>query len=177
MEPSLWTMSLRLHSLVTPWTCWGSPVYSCTWSASAWLALQQRGGTSSGCVSAILHHVELIHTSFNMMLRNNSWVYLMSRVRAHVFFIFFLLTSYCVFTAPSLWVPVRGSIRLDDVRVHRGYDLQHHLPDYRPFRWAPLGGCRFKSRNMADWITPQSTHTGQGAFSGSVLHTAAYRLA
>lgn len=51
MEPSLWTMSLRPRSSVTPTTCWGSQDCSCIWSGCAWRVLQQRGKMSNGFVS------------------------------------------------------------------------------------------------------------------------------
>lgn len=54
MEPSLSTMSLHLHSLAMPWTCSGSPVCLCTWSAFALLDLQPSAGTSRGLVCDFL---------------------------------------------------------------------------------------------------------------------------
>ena len=41
-------MSSPLRSLETPWTCWGSRVYSCTWFGCAWLALPPTAATSRG---------------------------------------------------------------------------------------------------------------------------------
>lgn len=35
--------------------------------------------------------------------------------------------------APGLRVPVWGCLRLDDVCLHCGHDIQHHLPHHRPF--------------------------------------------
>jgi len=45
-----------------------------------------------------------------------------------------VLTSLSPPAAPGLRVPVRRCLRLDDVRLHCGHDIQHHLPHHRPLR-------------------------------------------
>ncbi len=43
MELSLWTMSLRLPSLVTPWNCYAFLISFCTWSGCVWHVQLLRG--------------------------------------------------------------------------------------------------------------------------------------
>lgn len=45
---------------------------------------------------------------------------------------------FLISVAPSVWVPIWGSLCLDDVCLHCGYDLQHHLSNHCPFWWVLL---------------------------------------